>query len=103
MVARLVVTYLALIVSSMGQASEPMHLQASRVVFRLERLITRPGEANATLMMPVGSAFVVGSEGLLYLVTARHVAEGRSTLRARVPSKRTDNGKIEIVELRVPA
>jgi hypothetical protein len=105
MVKRLVVAYLALTASSIGQASEPMYLQVSRAVFRLERLhtITQPGEKDATtLMTPAGSAFVVGTGNELHLVTARHVVEQPYGLRARVPTKRLDNGSTEVAELRVP-
>ncbi len=76
---------------------EPLHVQASRAVFRLEHL-----DKDATEHAPDGTAFVIRWRDELYLVTARHVAEMPYDLRARVPSRRADNGETEVVELRIP-
>ncbi len=86
-------------------AAEPLYAQAGRLVFRLEHkeVVARPGQPTPeSRLVPDGTAFVLGHRGRLFLVTARHVAERAYDLRARVPSKRDDDGAIEVVELRIP-
>lgn len=84
---------------------EPFHVQAERVVFRLEHLesISRPGEPKPkTIRRSDGTAFVIQHQGHFYLVTARHVADTGYDLQARVPSRHSETGATDVVELHIP-
>lgn len=93
-------------------SSEPLYAQLSRAVIRLERPVVRAGSEAVPGMPryePHGTAFFVelpsspGSDRyVIYLVTARHVADVAVELRARVSTQRLDNESTDVIELRVP-
>ena len=79
------------------RSKEAFYIQSSRVVIRLEQSIPSGG------FKPAGTGFFVQDEtGQLYLVTARHVADGSGDLRSRVPVLNASTSKTEIIELRLP-
>jgi S1-C subfamily serine protease len=75
---------------------ESLYQQFSRAIVRLEE----PDKHRS-----LGTGFFVHQKAdgdTYFLVTARHVVDPRVDLRARVPTQRIDDGKTDVVELRIP-
>lgn len=85
---------------------ETLYSQLSRAVIRLEGAASvpiagSPGKVT-TKYVPHGTAFFVGHEGHLFVVTARHVTEKFSHLQARVECVNKSSGAKEVIRLVLP-
>ena len=87
------------------KSTEPFYTQLSRLVIRLEHyeFVKKEGQSKESKVSgPDGTAFFVGDQDYLFVVTARHVAAKDHDLHARVPALVDRTGKTEVVELRLP-
>jgi len=83
--------------TAQGSDGESYYEKMSRAVIRLEY---RDGSS----FKPLGTAFFVKSgSDQLFVVTARHVADQKFDLRARVPSLHLTTHQTSVVELRLPS
>ncbi len=89
----LVIFSTAIVVAA--QSPPPLEDQLKTAVFRMEAVYDGSYSPN-------GTGFLIEHNHKIYLVSARHVAEAPSNLRARVPLTRRDTGILEPVELWVP-
>lgn len=91
--------------SAIAKETEDFYSQLSRAIIRLEHTetIQKEGSPNViTQNKPDGTAFFVKSEGILFVVSARHVVEQSYDLHARVACLNVKSGKKEVIFLKLP-
>ncbi len=82
-----------------------LYSQLSRAVIRLEYRVEIQSEDSSQISetnKPAGTGFFVRHGRDMYVVTARHVAQKRHALHARVQTKNRVTGEMEVIELRLP-
>lgn len=87
------------------EEKESFYSKSNRLILRLEhseRTSVQGSENFIERSRPDGTAFFVQWNDELYVVTARHVAEKRYDLRAKVWSKLIDSGEVKMIFLHLP-
>ena len=87
------------------EEKESFYSKSNRLILRLEHSERTSVEGSDHFIersKPDGTAFFVQWNDELYVVTARHVAEKRYDLRAKVWSKLINSGEIKMVLLHLP-
>ena len=90
-----------------NEEKEPFYSQISHAVIRLEKYVSsvnNDGSIATTEIAPVGTAFFVEdtNNGRMYVVTARHVAEQKFDLHARVEVFNEKTKNYEVIMLNLP-